>query len=133
MSDRLNLFEIATRLKYRFETSKGSISVEELWDLSLTALDHLAKYYYKLSQESTEISFIKTPTQANSLITNKLEILKYIINVKIEEKEESKKRVEKENQINFLKELRVRKSQEELATKSLEELNTMIAQLQQSS
>ena len=30
-----NLFEVAARKKYRFDSQKGLLSVEELWDLPL--------------------------------------------------------------------------------------------------
>ena len=36
------LFKQATQNKYRFESTKGLLTVEDLWDLSLTALDNVA-------------------------------------------------------------------------------------------
>lgn len=37
------MFDKVTRLKLRFESNKGLLSVEQVWDLSLTALNEMAK------------------------------------------------------------------------------------------
>ena len=39
----LNIFEKASKQKLRFVTSKGMISSEDLWDMSLQSLDIIAK------------------------------------------------------------------------------------------
>ncbi len=54
----MNIFENASKTKVRFETSKGEVSVEELWDLSLTSLDSIAKVISKELKEASEESFI---------------------------------------------------------------------------
>ena len=43
MSKETNVFEIATRKKYRFPF-KGMITVEDLWDLSLQNFVHQMRY-----------------------------------------------------------------------------------------
>lgn len=35
------MYKQASKMKLRFATSKGNLSVEDLWDLSLPALDRL--------------------------------------------------------------------------------------------
>ena len=42
-----NIFELATREKYRFPY-KGMISVEELWDLDIPELDRVYKSLFIL-------------------------------------------------------------------------------------
>ena len=39
----MSIFEKASRLQLRFASTKGSLSVEDLWGLSLESLDTLAK------------------------------------------------------------------------------------------
>ena len=42
MSKGTNIFEVATRNKYRFPY-RGQISVEDMWDLPVTELDKIFK------------------------------------------------------------------------------------------
>lgn len=124
------MFEKATKNKLRFTTNKGQISVEDLWDLSLISLDTIAREVNKALKADQEESFISPKSTANSELTLKLEILKYIIQVKQEEKEKSKLRAEKQAQLATLKELAAQKSGEALSQKSLEEIQAMIAELE---
>lgn len=80
------LFEKATRQKLRVATSKGNVSVEDLWDLSLTALNTIAVNLKKELKASEEESFLDV--RSNSDITTKLrfDVVLYILNVKKEEK-----------------------------------------------
>jgi len=56
----MEMFAFATKKKIRFETSKGLLSVEDLWDLPLTSdngrpnLDDIAKGIYKAMKEGEE-------------------------------------------------------------------------------
>lgn len=124
------MFEKATKSKLRFSTNKGQLSVEDLWDLSLVSLDTIAKDVNKALKADQEESFISPKSTVNSELTLKLEILKYIIQVKQEEKEKSKLRAEKQAQLATLKELAAQKSGEALSQKSLEEIQAMIAELE---
>lgn len=126
----MNLFEVATRQKYRFETSKGLVSAEELWDLNLVSLDIMARFINKQIKESEEESFIKPMNNKDAHLVNKLELLKHIIGVRLEEKEVSKSRAEKQAQLNTLKEIAARKADEALTAKSLEEIQAMIEKLE---
>ena len=60
------MFEQASRLKLRFTTARGSLSVEDLWDLPLTSttgkpnLDDIAKSLNReLRATSEETSFVE--------------------------------------------------------------------------
>ena len=88
----MNMFEQATRLKLRFAVgTRVNLTVENLWDLPLTNvkgedLDHIAiELQEKLS--TNEKSFVvqqskNKETQLNQL---KFDIVKYIIDVRLEE------------------------------------------------
>jgi hypothetical protein len=89
------LFEKASRLKLRFSTDKGSLTVEDLWDLQLTStkgalnLDDLARALHKQVKETAdELSFVKPVESAgNEVLALKFEIVKHVITVKVGERD----------------------------------------------
>lgn len=126
----MNIFEQASRLKLTFSTNKGQLSVEHLWDLSLDSLDTLAKGVNRELKASEEESFVKTRTKANTELVLRLEILKRVIEVKLQEQEDKKNRAAKRAQLDTLEQLRDNKALQELQNLSLEEINARIAALE---
>jgi uncharacterized Fe-S cluster-containing radical SAM superfamily protein len=125
----MNIFERASRAKTRFTTSRGELSTEQLWDLSLEALDTLAIAVNKQIKEKSEESFIAKKTVANTELELKLEILKHIITSKISDKEAAATRKAKQEQIKELEGLLVEKRGEELKSKSPAEIQAMLEKL----
>lgn len=125
MSTPNELFIEATRKKIRFETNRGLFSVEELWDLNLTTLDNLAITVDNALQKSNGKSFIGKKPRGNAENELKLEILKFVIETKQREDEESKTRAERQQRRAEIDELITRKKMEQLAGKSLEELEAL--------
>jgi len=127
------MFEKAVRMKLRFESIKGQLSVEQLWELPLTSqrgdsLDSLAMKYNKLVKESEETSFVEE-VKKDSLCSLRLDILKYIISVRLKEKDEAKVAVVNKSEIERLLAIKARKlnlADEEL---SPEDLDKKIAEL----
>jgi len=86
----MSIFEKAARKKLRFDTPKGLISAEDLWDLPLQSqngcdLDNLAKALNRAVKDSAEESFVEKPTPQNAELTLGFEIVKHVITVKMEE------------------------------------------------
>lgn len=127
----MSIFEKASKAKLRFSTSRGQLSTEDLWDLSLESLDQIAVAIYKALETAGKKSFIGKRDTTNTTLELQLEILKHIIEVKFAEKDAKAKRVERNAQLAQLKELAASKSNEALQGKSLEEINKMIAELQE--
>ena len=125
----MSIFVRASKLKLRFATTKGALSTEELWDLSLESLDVIAKKVNKELKDTEEESFIGKKTSANTLLNLKLEILKYVIQVKLEEKDKATARAEKNAKLARLKDLYANKADAELEGKSKEEIAKMIEEL----
>jgi len=125
-----NLFLEASRRKLRFETNKGQLSTEDLWDLSLTNLDTLAKAVNKKLKEDSEESFITVRSKTNTELNLKLEILVFIIRTKQEEQEAAKNRLAKQAELSTLKELLVNKKMQELSNLTSEEIQAKIAALE---
>ena len=84
-----SLFEKASRLKLRFETPKGGITVEDLWDCPLTSttgrvnLDDLAQGLFKQLRDNPSVSFVVKETKNNDLTQLKFDIVKYIIDTRL--------------------------------------------------
>lgn len=126
----MSIFEKATRERVRFSSSKGSLCVEDLWQLSLESLNSIAKDTNKELKATEEEDFIGTKPRTNPTLQLKMDILKRIIEVKLEEKEAKAKRAERNAKLANLKQLANEKSAEAMQGKSLEEINAMIAELE---
>ena len=122
------LFIQATRQALRFN-HKGLISVEDLWHLNLEGLDSIAKGLYKQLQENVDISFINGSTKSDKVAQLKLDSVKYIISVKLEEKETAKVQAEKQQKKQRLAELIDEKKNQQLSAKSIEELQAELDSL----
>lgn len=130
-----NLFLQATREKFRFQSSKGDLSVEQLWDLPLTSrtgfdLDTVAKAVNSDLKGANEESFVNTTNNpAVSRLQNKLEVVKAIIEIKLVEAEAAKKRAEKAAERQRLMEVLHSKKDQELQGLSVEEIERRLSQL----
>lgn len=126
----MNNFEKATRLRLRFETSRGNLNVEDLWRLPLAELDKLAIALNKQLKESSEGSFIKAKSKDNKLLELRFDIVKHIIETLLSEDEEKKKAADKRAKREQLLELIAKKKNQELEGKSLEELEAELTKLE---
>lgn len=128
MSD-MNLFEVATRANYQFPF-RGMIDVIDLWDLSLTNLDSVFKSLNAEVKKFEEESLLHTKSKEDVEISNKIEIVKYIVNVKLDEKkkrENDKKNAETRQK---LLEIKAKRQNAALENMSDEELDKALAELE---
>lgn len=131
-----NLFLQATREKFRFESNKGDLSVEQLWDLPLTSrtgfdLDTVAKTVNADLKASNEESFVNVNNNpAVSRLQAQLEVVKAIIEVKLAQAEATKKRAEKAAERQRLMEVLHSKKDQELQGLSVEEIERRLSQLE---
>lgn len=125
----MNLFETATREKYRFPY-KGQISVEDLWDVPVTGLDGIFKALKVQGKKSDEEGLLSHKTSADTELDNKIEIVRYIFGVKMAEKakreEAVKRKAEKEKLLEILSE----KEDNALKNLSIDELRARIAAME---
>ena len=130
-----NLFLQATREKFRFESSKGDLSVEQLWDLPLTSrtgfdLDTVAKAVNTNLKSSNEESFVNVSNNpAVSRLQAQLEVVKAIIEVKLVQAEAVKKRALQLAERQRLMEVLHSKKDQELQGLSVEEIERRLSQL----
>lgn len=123
-----DLFKLATKEKYRFNTSKGRLSVEDLWDLSLEELDGLYKELRKEQEKDSGESLLSNTslTRKQKALNNSIEIIKVIVSDKLEAKERAAKAAERRAQNQRILEIMADKQDAALKEKSLEELQAML-------
>lgn len=125
----MNLFEVAVREKYRFPY-KGMISTEDLWDLSVNALDSIFKTLNKERKNADEESLLDVKDNVNTTLENKIAIIKYIVNVKQTEAAEKLLEREKKQQKQKIMNLIAKKQDETLENMSQEELLKKLSELE---
>ena len=122
------LFINATRNNYQFQF-RGMINVIDLWDLSLTNLDSVFKTLNAEAKKSEEESLLNTKSKEDEEISNKIEIVKYSVSVKLDEKkkrEDAKKNAEMRQR---LLEIKAKRQDAALENMSDEDLDKALAQL----
>lgn len=124
-------FKTATRLKLRFQTEQGTVSVERLWDMSgQTICELLNKAQAEVDDlGGTSATYTwddtKKENKALELATLRRDILKEILETKKSERDEQKNEAAVNAEIQELNELIKRKQNEERESKSLDELIKM--------
>ena len=123
------LFVVATREKYRFKSATGVLTtMEDLYELPLTSLTKLSldSIAISLSNElkQTNESFV-SPTKSNVTLERKLEIVKFIINERLEAKREIDDRKKRKEQLESIERLIEEKQEDSLRNMSLEDLQKL--------
>lgn len=128
----MSMFEQASRLKLRFESPKGLLSVEDLWDIPLTSntgkanLDDVARALYtELRESSQAVSFVNPSEKSNDILQLKFDVAKHIIDVRVAERNAAKELEERKQKKQHLLEIISRKENAVLEGQSLEELRKM--------
>lgn len=124
----VNLFEVATRENYLFPF-KGMINVIDLWDLSLTNLDSVFKILNAEVKKSEEESLLNAKTKEDEDLTNKIEIIKYIVNKKLAEKEARENEKKNKEKRQRILEIKAKRQDEALENMSDEDLDKLLADL----
>lgn len=84
----MDIFEKSIRNGLRWYTTKGNVSIEDVYQLPLkttngsTSLDDLAKSLYREIVANGEASFVDDAVGGNTLLELKLDVVKHIIAVK---------------------------------------------------
>jgi len=124
-----DLFVVAARKKFRFDSTKGQLQVEDLYDSSLLALDAIAITLDEKIQKAGRKSFVAKKSVSTGDDESKLEIVKFVIETKQAEAEALKTKQANESQKTFLKDLLQKKNMEKLESLSPEEIQKQLDQL----
>lgn len=123
-----NIFEFAVRNKLRFPY-KGLITVEDLFDLSLTNLDSIYKTLNKQVKQSEEESLLSTKASVDTELEVQIAIVKHIVSVKLAEKEAIEKASAKKAQKQKIMSIIATKQDEALQNSSIDDLKKMLDEL----
>lgn len=129
------MFEKAARMKLRFESPKGALTAEDLWDLPLAAsagrasLNEVAKGISRMLKETGEEDFVHKVSKSDEVLALKLDIVKHVIAVRVAENEAAAQASARKEQKEKLLELIAKKQDQQLEGKSLDELMAMAQEL----
>lgn len=122
----MELFKLAAKEKYRFPF-RGNISVEDLFDLTTSQLDVVYKELKSQVKESSD-SLLKEVSTEDKELKNKIEIVKTIFEDKMTEAVQKEQALAEKQRKERIKELIAQKKDQDLADKSIEELEAMLGE-----
>lgn len=123
------MFEKASRLKLRFSTTKGYMSVEDLWDLSLANLNAMAKALNKAIKAEEEEDFLKAAKATSTELKLSFDIVLHVLNTKKAEQDAREAAADNAAKKAKLLEILEKKQDASLEGMSEDELKAQIAAL----
>ena len=125
------MFKNASKLKLRFSTSKGNLTVEQLWDLSLEELDSLAVRLEKEYKESKGKSFLVKKTSKDARIKLRFNIVLEVLEAKVEENEAAQLSLDNKAKKERLLSVLAKRQDESLENMSEEQIKKELKKLEQ--
>ena len=130
----MSMFEKASRLKIRFPSPKGLLSVEDLWDLPLTSntgkanLDDIARTLHRELKDE-DVSFVTPAAGKDEATQLAFDVVRHVIEVRVaENRAEITARENREKKQRILA-LIAQKENEALAGQSLDDLKKLAESL----
>ena len=129
------MFEKALRQKFRFESPKGMLTVEDLWDLPLTSatnrpnLDDIARALHAQLKSGADVSFVNPGQMSDPTVQAKFDIVKHIIDVRVAENEAARQASANRERKQQLLGILAQKENDQLLGMSVEELRAAIQAL----
>lgn len=134
--EAINLFAQATRLKLRFTSPQGDLTVEDLWGLPLTSerpakasLNVVAQAIDNAMGASVSKNFVDDTPAVSPELSLKLDVVKYIIGVKKAENAAKLASDAAKRELETLTAALADKSNEAIKNMSAEELQARITAL----
>ena len=122
-------FEKASRLKLRFNSNKGLLISEDLWDLPLTQLNSIAKTLNKELATMEEEDFLEEAVKEDVEVRLGFEIVLHVLKTKKEEAQKRRDATGVKAEKDKLLEIIAKKQDEGLENLSEEELKKKLAEL----
>ena len=124
------MYKRASQLKLRIATSRGMLSVEQLWDLPKDEIGQIVTDVHRTIKEAEaddDLGFLRLPERKGQTVDElTFAILKDIYLTKQEEEDKARRRAKaRENNRRILEHI-AHKQDQELEGKSIEELEAML-------
>lgn len=119
------MYKLASKLRLRFNSQRGPLSAEQLWNLSAPELDAMAVALEAEYKASGKKSFLTKKSKKDKEIKLKFDIVLDVLNTKLEESDQLADAREVRAHNAKIDALIVDKQDEELKGKSIADLERM--------
>ena len=119
-------YKQASQQKLRFQTNKGSLSTEQLWDLSLEDLDALAVSLETEHKQSGKKSFLVKTSAKDKTAKLRFDVALDVLNTKVDEANAFAEAQEVKQHNEKIITLIAEKQDESLKGKSIKQLEAML-------
>lgn len=119
-------YKLASKEKLRFNTTKGLLSVEQLWDLSVSDLDALAVSLETEYQTSGKKSFVVKSSAKDKTTKLKFDVVLDVLTTKVDEQQALTEAKEIRDHNKKILGLIADKQDESLKGKSIKQLEAMM-------
>lgn len=119
-------FKLASQQKLRFQTSRGLLSTEQLWDLSLEDLDALAISLEVEHKQSAKKSFLAKTSVKDKTAKLRFDVVIDVLNTKVAEQDAASEAMEIKEHNKKIISLIAEKQDESLKGKSIKQLEAML-------
>lgn len=123
------MYKKAIRAKLRFQTSKGLLTIEQLWGLTLTELKNLIISLHETVKKvpSEDLAFLETETvEEESEDKMRFNIAVDVYKTKQQEAKDSREEASKKAFNQHIAEIIAEKEEADLRSKSIDELKAMM-------
>jgi hypothetical protein len=119
-------YKNASKQKLRFQTNKGLLSTEQLWDLSLNDLDALAVSLEEEHKQSGKKTFLATKSAKDKTAKLRFDVVLDVLNTKSEEAQAAASAKEIKEHNNKILTLIAEKKDESLKGKTVKQLEALL-------
>lgn len=120
----MELFAKATKHRLRFSIGKGTITTEDLWQISMVELDKLAVRLHK-DLEAQETGSFLNPKKRDDKAQLHFDVVKYVLDQRLEGAQRAEKAAVTRAKNERIDQIIQRKKDEELENMSVEELEKL--------
>lgn len=122
-NEQRNIFEIASRKKLRFDSKRGKLTVEELWDLDLESIDAIAVDLNNKIKSTETVSFVSpNKSAAGTLDKVKFDIVIHIIETRQGEQDARRERAINQERARTIRAELERRKEDSIKTRSEDDL-----------